>query len=306
MNNYKRILVGLDLTQTDESVIRYVRFLADLTNPSHIYFLHIEEDLESELIEGIDKANFLPLDEQQKQTMEEQVESQFSDYKNAEIDFNVIEGDPTHQMLHWAVVKEVDLIVLGRKLGKDGAGLVPEKIARKAPCSVLFVPENSKPEISKIVVSNDFSNHSKLAIENAVGIANTIDKNISVIAQHVFKVPTGYYKTGMSFEEFSDIMKSNAEKKHKDFMKKVNTQGVTVEGAFALEKDKSTANYIFDFAHDQHANLIVVGSQGRTDFSALLLGSLAEKIIKIEHTVPLLIVKKDKENLDFLSALLKL
>ena len=99
-----------------------------------------------------------------------------------------------------------------KRAGDKNSGTLSTKLARKLPCSILFVPEGANPWYKKILVPIDFSENSKDAMDVAVafGVANAM-KEISCL--HIYSVPNGYYKTGKSFEEFAEIMKGNAEKK---------------------------------------------------------------------------------------------
>ena len=44
--------------------------------------------------------------------------------------------------------------------------------------------------------------------------------NVKIYALSIFDVPTGYYKTGKSYEEFAEIMRKNTREDYEDFLKK--------------------------------------------------------------------------------------
>ncbi|MDA0195615.1 MAG: hypothetical protein O2887_11620 [Bacteroidetes bacterium] len=44
--NFNILLVGLDFSEMDDTLIRYSHMLSELSVVSHIYFVHIVKDLE--------------------------------------------------------------------------------------------------------------------------------------------------------------------------------------------------------------------------------------------------------------------
>ena len=54
------------------------------------------------------------------------------------------------------------------------------------------------------------------------------------------------------------------------------------------------AKEIVEFAEKKKADLIVMGTTGKTGLERILLGSVAERVIKNAHC-PVLVVKKPKE-----------
>ncbi|MDA1120281.1 MAG: hypothetical protein O2887_07275 [Bacteroidetes bacterium] len=61
-------------------------------------------------------------------------------------------------------------------------------------------------------------------------------------------MPTGYHYTGKTFEEFSVIMKKNAEKSYTKFISKIDLKGVDVEAVYSLDKDEDPIELIKETA----------------------------------------------------------
>jgi len=68
----------------------------------------------------------------------------------------------------------------------------------------------------KIMVPTDFSDHTEMIYEFSERICK--DLHAELIPVHIYQVPHGYSKTGKTFEEFSEIMKENANKDFKKFL----------------------------------------------------------------------------------------
>ncbi|MCK5102333.1 MAG: universal stress protein, partial [Cyclobacteriaceae bacterium] len=121
-----------------------------------------------------------------------------------------------------------------------------------------------------------------------------------------YEVPTGYHLSGKSFNEFAEIMKKNAEDSFNEFVSQYNTKGKKIDAKYELDENGNFAKKIYQFAVKEKANVIVIGSKGRTQAAAVLLGSIAEKLIKLNAQIPLIVVKERKHNLDFFEALMKI
>ena len=120
-------------------------------------------------------------------------------------------------MLDRAWRNDIDLVVMSRKPLEKSSGKLSEKLTRKAPCSVLMIPEGNESKITKVAVAVDFSEHSADAMD--VGIAFASAASIAeIVCLHVYNVPSGYYKTGKCYEQFAEVMKKNAEQNYQEFI----------------------------------------------------------------------------------------
>jgi nucleotide-binding universal stress UspA family protein len=115
MLRYKRLMVGLDLTAMDEVLIRTAAAWQELTGAEKIYFVHVGRDLYWP--EGIMQtlpSEGKPIDESLLAAMQAKVRAVFGEAPKAEIACEVIEGSPLAQLTHWAKVKKIDLILVGK------------------------------------------------------------------------------------------------------------------------------------------------------------------------------------------------
>ena len=101
-------------------------------------------------------------------------------------------------------------------------------------------------------------------------------------------------------------MKANAEESYEEFIKDYPLKGVKLSAKFELDDSDSIAKNIYEFAIKENVSAIAVGSKGRTQAAAILIGSISEKLIKRNATIPQVVVKQRRHNMDFLEALLKL
>jgi nucleotide-binding universal stress UspA family protein len=169
----------------------------------------------------------------------------------------------------------------------------------------MSVPFNAKLELNKVILPIDYSKFSKMAIEKAIALSKKRPE-LEIICLNIYTLPQGYLSSGKSEEEFAKIMKQNAEKEYNHFMKQFDLEGLKVTPRFQLDTKNFFAKIIFNVALVEDANLIIIGSKGRTTMAAAFLGSTTEKLLKFNIAVPTMILKSRKQNLGFFEALLKI
>lgn len=303
MYAFKRMLIGLDLTVMDYGVIRYAAFMCRLMNPDQLYFFNVQPQLElpEELREEFPMFDASVVDRIEAD-MRAEVAEHFPQQERyaACMQYHVVEGSPRTEILRWTHEHEIDLLVVGRKDQERGSGLVPNQVARKASCSILFVPERAVPRLDHILVGCDFSDHSALAVEQAQDLQRHMHETSKLSLQHIFQVPMGYYKTGRTEAQFAALMRQHAEKRLHKFLdqRDLDLAGAQVELTYDPQKH-SPAHLLNEYAHKHQADLIIVAARGHNLLTALFLGSVAEKLIKLDSDIPLLIIKRQDRSLSF-------
>jgi nucleotide-binding universal stress UspA family protein len=304
MVDYKRLLVGISLGQQDGSAIRYAAMISRLAKSEKITFMYvantpeIEEDvctLYPELRPSCDGST--------TKEVEALVKKYFDGHSETKLDCEAVQGSPLVELLRRTKEEDVDLIIMRKRGGDKASGNLSTKLARRAPCSVLFVPEGADAWYTNILVPVDFSENAREAVEAAVafGLAGGI-KEIRCL--HVYGVPSGYYKTGKSYEQFAEIMKGHAEKKYEEFIGDIDLKGLKAIPKFKLEH-KNYRGIWEALLEEKEVHLLIMGARGRKAGAGVLLGSVTEHLIKTT-TVPLLAVKKKGTGLGLLDALLRL
>ena len=297
-------MIGLDFTKMDDTLIAFISDYVKINQfVEKIYFIHIEKNLE--LPTEVKELMVAPLDEEVKEKMTELVDKRFKNKGNIEVSYQVAEGQPLVEMLHWANIKQVDLVIVGKKSEEDGNGVVPQMFARKGKTSMLFVPENYSGNISKILVPLDFSEHAEIALNQAIEMASKIS-GATIICQHVFSLPTGYTKAGKTKEEMEAIMEKYAKIDYEKFIAKIDTKGVKIQPIFVVSHYHSISKNIINQAKESQVDFIIMGSKGQNATAILLLGSVTENLIKYNIDIPLMVVKKEGENIGFWEAMMKI
>ncbi|MFC2125928.1 universal stress protein [Bacteroidota bacterium] len=306
MYDIKNFLITLDMSEIDESMVEYASMVVDKLDLDKICFLHVVKpiDLPEELIH-----DYPELDDVIHSTIKSKIEDLIKRFFTGAPDsFEILlkEGNPDKVVLETARDLDIDVIAMGMKDGLEGVGTLSHKIAKLAPCTVVFIPEVLPRKLEKILVPTDFSVHSKMAAQVAAKISSKNDK-AGIFCQHVYNVPSGYSKIGKTYEEFADIMKSNGVKMFDAYNNSEELKDIPIDICeFTLNNHGRIHEYIYMHAIKMRADMIVIGSKGRTEASSLLLGSTADKLLNYNNQLPIIVVKEKNHNLDFLHALLSL
>ena len=219
------------------------------------------------------------------------------------LNISVHEKHACEAMLQAAHREDLDLIIAGRSLPSNqvAVGNAFNRLARKAPCTVLLVPQDTHVHLARVLVPVDFSEHAKLAVTAALDFARaSAEHQPQVIVQHVYSVDYGYSKTGVTLEEAGKRMAEANRKKLEAFVKDIDTSGVQFE--LVASCSESVEQAIADLAASRHMDLLCVGSRGITSSAVALLGGTAERIIATSPK-PVLLVKRKGETARFLDVL---
>jgi len=299
------MLVTLDLSGMDVYLIKYASMIAKAFEIDAVYFLHVTSSLE--LPEEIQEkyGNVMaPVDETLEHEMRVVLDEHFVKPDNCDMHVSVNAGAVTDEILKFAKVKVIDLILLGRKEELTGTGLNSKKIAKGSASSVIFVPEEHKYSLKKILVSIDYSEHSEMAFEIAIDIQKKTGAKL--LTNNVYRVPVGFAKSGKSYEEFAEIMLENTKEQCDQFFSKMDLEGVDYDHTYALDDDPHPADKIYRTGVEMGVDMIILGSKGRSSAAAFLIGSVAEKLLMEDNDIPMFLVKKGNENMSFLEALFRL
>lgn len=300
MYRYKKLLVGMKLDERDTATIEYASLVSQMARSESVTFVHVtsvpdfSEDYQTRYPDML-----VPAAAQLRKEMANRIEAHFSAPDGCRIDFFVTDGVPVHELLRLAKDEEMDLLVVGRD---EYGGSLAEKLARKAPCSVLIIPADAQPEITRVLVPIDFSEHAKDAVDVAVAFSDAAALE-GFNTLHIRAVPDTYYKIGKSYEEFANTTRRYMAARQEVFLRQLDLRGLKVTPKFLLDDNVPRAIRGVSITND--VDLIVLGARGRTDSAAVLLGSVTEHVIRTTHR-PIVAVKKKGSNLSFLEAVLHL
>ncbi len=141
-------------------------------------------------------------------------------------------------------------------------------------------------ETRKIVVPVDFSDASKPVLEYAVDVAR--DRGATLTLLHVIGVPLAPFDPAYGVTADPKLLltiQGEVEKRLGEMAERI--VGVAAEPRVEVG---APSREIVRFARDSGADLIVIGTHGRTGLRHVFLGSVAETVVR-QATCPVLVVR---------------
>jgi nucleotide-binding universal stress UspA family protein len=185
---------------------------------------------------------------------------------------------------HVAIVKRAEawdahLVVVGHRggtgLSRILLGSVAERVARLAHCPVLVV--RPKRGSKRIVAGTDFSDPALPAVKAACDEARRIGGQVTLVHSiELAALPVeGFGPTGAgAWTTALDQLDAEATRRLKEIVK---TCGVRGEHRLTHERPAAA---LIRIAEVCEADLLVVGTRGRTGITRVLLGSVAEAVVR--------------------------
>lgn len=297
MVRYKHILVCIDGSDDDKPMLVYAGNRSRAAGSEEVHFLHVGHDP----ARAVEEA---PAD-LSRETLQMLVAENFKGHGQERLVCEVIHGSPLIETLRYALERDVDLIMMGRHCGRrgqtDDEALLARRIARKATCSVLVLPEEYALQAEAIVVPVRNSECSANALETACGIAAVT--GASVTALNVYSVGEDYSGACKTLEEHQTLLEAVATRECAKLLERTDTHGVNVECKCAPDHHGKPVPIIIEALGGGSGRAVVIGARGRTGAAGVLLGTVTEQLIS-KSPSPVLAVKKKGECLGVLRALL--
>ncbi|MFO8145985.1 MAG: universal stress protein [Bacteroidota bacterium] len=285
MTEIKNILVALDFSEIDSTLIEYASFIAETLKIRKVYFVHNIKKYEiSELFD--EQLKDLNLDEIIGDELNDKVEEKFTSSAKWEV---LISEDPySESLINYIVNKyDIQLALIGNKNRINGTGVVSGKLLRMLKCSILSIPINAKPIITNIWAGTDFSSASKKVFEIVENLQRNTAANVKAV--HVYNVPV-QFSPYIPKENLDLKIENHLKEKCAKFIKKIGYKGdLTTE--IIPGRESGVAEKLRIKAETSKVDLIVVGDKGHNVFSSLLVGSVTEELFNQDMEVPLWIVK---------------
>jgi nucleotide-binding universal stress UspA family protein len=168
------------------------------------------------------------------------------------------------------------LILMGRygrtALLHLAMGSVTARVIGLSSFNVLVVREGARLSFKRLLIASDGSPYSDAALTEAIAMASRAKSELLgvVVAREEGEIP-----------EAQEILRR--------MMTAANLEGVSFQGF--SPQGLAADDGVIQVALENHVDLIIMGSHGRTGFKKLLMGSVTERVIG-QTPCPVLVVKK--------------
>jgi nucleotide-binding universal stress UspA family protein len=292
MPSFRTILVAADFSGRSQEAFRVACALAEETK-TRVFVLHAVEKIpvaEQPVAFGEMGVPFpLPADGSARHAaILDRLREAYTPNRPIDVEVRVRDGTAHEEILRTAGEVGADLIVLGTQ-GRTGlrrllAGSVAEAVLRRATCPVLALhaPEDHPPTVGPIRVilhATDFSGHSRTSLRIARALAR--DHGARLLLLHVEATEGVVLAPPLDPRSYLEPL----------IEMQAKTEGPDLKHPVEVRCERGDpATEILRVAEECRSDLIVLGSHGRTALGRLLMGSVAEAVLR-RATCPTLIIK---------------
>jgi nucleotide-binding universal stress UspA family protein len=134
----------------------------------------------------------------------------------------------------------------------------------------------------RILLAIDGSEHSRKAIPVAADLAFRYESEVVVFHAREHELALGVDIDAETQQEAIDLVDG--------VVRELKDTGIGVRGEIVRVALGQTARAILEAARDEHVSLIVMGTRGLSEWSRLLMGSVAHKVVHLAE-IPVLVVR---------------
>src|SRR6476620_734995 len=234
--------------------------------------------------------SFMTYDQDAEQTSLKELKKVAGECGVASATCDVLSGAPPFdEICRLAQSIPADLVVMPTH-GRTGLkhvflGSTAERIVQHSSCPVLVARgkvlqanNGSRFRIRTILVPVDFSSCSREGLRYAIAFANEFGAKIILL--HATYLGYIYSSEGTGIYDMPGLQKAArkaAERKMRELVRSLNFGAVTFETAFT---DGSPVIDICAFAKNHDVDLIITSTHGFTGFAHVLIGSIAEQVVR--------------------------
>ena len=166
------------------------------------------------------------------------------------------------------------------------------EVSSSARCRPPEGTEDAAPgvmKISNILVPTDFGESSQRALDHAVELAKKFDAKLTLL--HSFEVPGyAYVGLGTTTVDYFALMEESARKCLEDALRDLKAK---LPSSVAVFRKGFAWQQTLLACEEAGSDLIVMGTHGRQGLSHALIGSVAEKVVRLSP-VPVLTVREPR------------
>jgi nucleotide-binding universal stress UspA family protein len=281
MNRLKTIIVGVDFSECSRSALEQAARVAEW-NQANLRVIHAIDDL---AIQEAADAMSLSEGEIRSQARLQAVSRLASWAKELPMpdrhSREVIFGSPLDVLLQESRTSRADLLVLGvtgDSLLPFGAGTLATKCIRKAPCKVLLIKESHARPFRKIVACVDFSDTSREVVAQVLRVASQ-----DLAETHFLHVFRPHWTASSAFTDslpaIADFERNYRRVLETNLRQFANSSAGT-SAIYAVHEAKSHGHGIAEYCREIGADLVILGTKGKTNLKYVLLGSTVERLLK--------------------------
>ncbi len=272
----KSILIATDFSERSDRAVQRASMLARETD-ARLSLVHVVDDDKPAEMARTEAGTAARRLSEQADTLQEMY--------GISCDSQVIVAAPFAGILEAAEKRNAALLVLGphrrRVLHDVFIGTTAERTIRAAPRPVLMANAPPTGRYRNILLTTDMTELSRtaLAVFHGLGISGQARLSIA----HVFEDSALRLAMGRSFpaEDMKGHQSKSQEKAYHALFEFLEGTGLDLRAHHVRLNMSSPADEIMEVARETDAELLVVGTHGKTGMDKLFLGSVAEQVLRL-------------------------
>jgi nucleotide-binding universal stress UspA family protein len=284
---YDKILFPTDGSETASEAFEYALSVAS-AHGATVHVLHVADStVVSTTNLGHDVVDVL---EREGEQFVDELRERATD-AGVSVVTDVQQGGPAAMIAEYADEYDIELIVMpthGRSdLKRQLLGSVTERVLNTAPTPVLTVTPSEGERFvyppSSLLLPTDGSQCAELALEEAIALAETTGAVIDLL--------TVVENTALGLDVRSSVARDELEAQATEILDsgKASAEEAGIESVTTLVASGRPYKEIHSYLTENDVDLVVLGTQGETDFSQYVLGGVSDKLVRAA-LVPVLVV----------------
>lgn len=271
----KKILLATDFSERSDRALRRATLLARQFGASLCMVHVVDDDQPRRLVDSERDAALAVIGELRKTVQ---------DIDGVSCETRIMLADPFAGIVRAAAEVAPDLLVIGphrrRVLQDVFVGTTAERTIRSVACPVLMVNAPPVGSYRHVMLTTDLSEGAAHAARACAALDIARGARTSIL--HVFDTPAIHLAMSHTIpaedrENYLDDQRKEASRALTAFVKSLGWRAIRQE---VRQARNAPAHEILAAAMDGSADLVVVGTQGRSGLARFFLGSVAEAVLR--------------------------
>lgn len=296
MDKVQKILLPLDLSETDEALLNYASFISPILGNEEFVLMHIIQD---QILLPEDRQK---MDSIEKAVTEELKEKKTKIYATGKCSIVVKHGNLNREIMQFINENKIDLAIIGLKKHHAVRNILDGDLIRSSNAKILYVPKNVAAQIKNILVPVDFSKFSKMALKQAVFIAEKTGAQVKCL--NIVNPPKHFFPyLKDESEEHEEVLKL-MKKEFEIFIKEIDHKDVDIQRDYFIAGEEDLGKQIYHYARNHNNDLILLGSGTKSLLHSYFSKNVVKKVTEYDYDIPVLIIKGVKNYIDLWKSIL--
>lgn len=290
-------MLPLDLSETDNTLLKYASLISPILQNEEFILMHVIQD-----------QILLPEDQQKMDDIEKAVTKELKEKTQTICQSTRCTVVVKHGNLHKQAIKfinenKIDLAMIGLKKNHSIRDILDGELLRSSQAKILYIPEDIPAQITDILVPVDFSKFSKLAMKQALNVAEKTGAQVKCL--NIVNPPKHFFPyLEDESKEHQEVVKL-MQKEFDKFIKELEITDPNLQCDYIMANEEEIGKQIYQYARDHNHDLIVLGSGTKTLLESYFSKNVVKKVTENDYDIPVLIVKGVKKPVDLWKSMVK-